>query len=219
MSYLGGDVTAMSLNLAQLMGQLPSKIQMTLISQTDTGGLGRGQPVVIGPNGQLQPGTKRNLGDADPINQIPSPIPPSVGNTGGGFLGDISGAISGVTDFLKFISWIFHPLNLLRAVEFITGIATMFYGLHVMLGTMRRNSATHRSTLRTVFNWTPIGRELKFAGARRRGKRAGQIQAERDVSYRGARQERARAAGAGRRTTPGSGTGGTGEGSSALEGT
>jgi hypothetical protein len=128
------------------------------------------------------------------------------------------GGISNTLDFLKWIAWIFHPLNLLRAVEFITGIATMFYGLHTLMGVMRRGSATHRTTLGSVFSWTPWGRELRFAKARKRGKRAGEIQAERDVAYRGARQERSKAIGVKPRTTPGSGgTGGTGQGSSALE--
>jgi hypothetical protein len=122
---------------------------------------------------------------------------------------------------LKWIAWLFHPLNLLRAVEFLTGLALMFYGLHTLTGVMRRGAATHRTNARSIWRglWgaTPIGREAKFASARRRGRRAGELQAERDVAYRGARQKRARATGAGKRTTPGSGTGGTGQGSSALE--
>jgi hypothetical protein len=126
-------------------------------------------------------------------------------------------AISETADFLKWIAWLFHPLNLLRAVEFITGLATMFYGLNTLMGVMRRGSATHRTTIRSLFNWTPMGKARQISRARSRGRRAGQVQAERDVAYRGARQERARQVGAGRRTTPGSGTGGTGQGSSALE--
>lgn len=213
MSYLGGNVGAMSVSLPRYIKNLPRLEQEAIISQIDTGQLGRGQPLVIGPAGKLQPGTKHGLGSATPANIIPSP---SI-HTGGGIFGAIAAAINGIVDFLKFISWIFFPLNLLRAVEFLAGIGTMAYGVSTLLHTMRRNSATHRTTLGTVFGWTPWGRELQFAKARRRGKRAGQTQAERDVAYRGARQERARQVGAGRRTTPGSGTGGTGEGSSALE--
>jgi len=132
----------------------------------------------------------------------------------------IADAIGSNLDFLKWISWIFNPLNLLRAVEFLTGLAFVFYGLNVLM-----HRAMHRSTHRTTFGGTlmglfrktPVGRAAQVSSARRRGRRAGQIQAERDTAYRGARQERARREGAGRRTTPGSGTGGTGQGSSALE--
>jgi hypothetical protein len=122
------------------------------------------------------------------------------------------GAISGTTDFLKWISWLFHPLNLLRAVEFLTGIATMYYGLSTLMGIMRHGRATHRTTLRSIFNWTPLGKARQISGARRRGRRAGEVQAERDVAYRGARQERARQAGAHQRRLSEStgGTGGTG---------
>jgi len=134
-------------------------------------------------------------------------------------LGGIAAGITGAADFLGWISWIFHPLNLLRAVEFLAGIATFFYGLNTLIGGMKRSRMTHRMSLRSVFNWTPFGKATQMSRARRRGKRAGEIQAERDVAYRGARQARARREGAGKRTTPGStgGTGGTGQGSSAYE--
>jgi len=132
------------------------------------------------------------------------------------------GAISDTLDFLKFISWLFHPLNILRAVEFLTGMTFIYVGLRELMGIMRRSSATHRTSLvgsiTGLFKKTPWGRAASEASARRRGRRAGELQAERDVAYRGARQERARAVGAGRRTTPGSGgTGGTGRGSSDKE--
>lgn len=133
----------------------------------------------------------------------------------------LADSIGSSLDFLKWIAWIFHPLNLLRGVEFLTGLALMFYGLNTLMHGMRRSSATHRTTVtgmfRSLFNKTPVGRATQIRRARRRGRRAGQVQAERDVAYRGARQERARRAGAGQRTTPGSSTGGTGQGSSALE--
>jgi len=133
----------------------------------------------------------------------------------------VPNAIGSSLDFLKWIAVIFHPLNLLRAVEFLTGMAVMFYGVSTLMHGMRRSSMTHRTTITgmvsSLFGKSPIGRAAKRASARRRGRRAGELQAERDVAYRGARQARARQEGAGRRTTPGSGMGGTGQGSSALE--
>ena len=127
----------------------------------------------------------------------------------------IAGAVSNIgstLDFLKFIAQIFHPGNILRAVEFLVGLGTMFYGLHLLIGNARRSSSTHRGgVMRSLFNMTPIGREASFARARSRGKRAGQTQAERDVAYRQARQDRARSVGAEkRRPLNTGGEGGTG---------
>jgi len=137
-------------------------------------------------------------------------------------LGASALAIQNVTDFLKFISWLFHPMNILRAVEFLVGMALIIVGLKELMNLARRSSATHRTSItgsiRSLFGKTPVGRAQQVSRARKRGKRAGELQAERDVAYRGARQQRARSTGAKPRTTPGSGgTGGTGQGSSALE--
>jgi len=167
--------------------------------------------------------TKDTTTDTTPRDVLPKrdiiPRIATPGVTGAG-VSDLLG-IGSILDFLKFIGWLFHPLNLLRAVEFLTGLAFVFYGINVLMHGMRRSAATHRTTvggtIRSLFHKTPVGRAAQVRRARRRGRRAGEIQAERDVAYRGARQERARGVGAGQRTTPGSGTGGTGQGSSALE--
>src|SRR5215469_15705073 len=137
---------------------------------------------------------------------------------GGLGLAGVAGGIGSSLDFLKWIAWIFHPNNILRAVEFLTGLVLMFYGMQQLLGGMRRSAATHRSgvtsMVRSLFNKTPMGRARQVTRARKRGRRAGELQAERDTEYRGARQQRARELGAYRRTRPGGGsgvTGGTGE--------
>lgn len=41
----------------------------------------------------------------------------------------ISDSINSATDFLKLVGWIFHPRNILRAAEFLTGIVLMVFGL------------------------------------------------------------------------------------------
>lgn len=41
----------------------------------------------------------------------------------------VSSAVTDVSSFLSFIAWIFSPLTLLRAVEFLTGIAIMGFGI------------------------------------------------------------------------------------------
>jgi hypothetical protein len=50
-----------------------------------------------------------------------------------GIIRDTSNAIHGTTDFLKYIAWIFHPHNILRAVEFLAGLGLMAVGLSTIL--------------------------------------------------------------------------------------
>lgn len=45
----------------------------------------------------------------------------------------VSSAVTDVSSFLSFIAWIFSPLTLLRAVEFLTGIAIMGFGLETLI--------------------------------------------------------------------------------------
>lgn len=52
---------------------------------------------------------------------------------GAGFFGTTAGVITDTVAFLALIAWIFHPRNILRAVEFITGIALMIFGLHAAM--------------------------------------------------------------------------------------
>lgn len=103
----------------------------------------------------------------------PSIDTPTVPNAqyGQGPLGGVADAISGTTDFLKLISWIFHPLNIMRAVEFLTGIAMMGFGLSTLLGVMRRGRATHRTTLGMMFGgWRQGRRDRAYQNARRRAR-------------------------------------------------
>lgn len=51
----------------------------------------------------------------------------------GGLFSSVSDAINSTSDFLKFIGWIFHPRNILRAVEFLVGIALMIFGFHAAM--------------------------------------------------------------------------------------
>lgn len=52
---------------------------------------------------------------------------------GGGLFAATASAITSPLDFLKFIAWIFHPRNILRAVEFVVGITLMVFGFHAAL--------------------------------------------------------------------------------------
>jgi hypothetical protein len=51
----------------------------------------------------------------------------------GALFGVIGAAITSPLDFLKFIAWIFHPRNILRAVEFLIGAVLMVFGFNAAL--------------------------------------------------------------------------------------
>lgn len=110
-----------------------------------------------------------------------------------GIPGGIASAITSAGDFLSFISWIFHPVNLLRAVEFVTGIAMMAFGVHTLMRMAMRSSRTHRTSLRSLaLNLFPETRAL------RRGRRAGR----RDAAYNQGRRQAIRDAGGTNRPLP-----------------
>ena len=51
----------------------------------------------------------------------------------GGLAAATAAAITSPLDFLKLIAWIFHPQNILRAVEFVVGIILMIFGFHAAM--------------------------------------------------------------------------------------
>lgn len=70
-------------------------------------------------------------------------------------------AIADTKDFLSFISWLFHPINWLRAVEFATGGILMLIGLRSSTRTFRqvavptpwlRRTLTRRAIARHDYN-------------------------------------------------------------------
>lgn len=85
-------------------------------------------------------------------------------------------AISGTTDFLKWIAWIFHPRNILRAVEFVTGLTLMGIGIHAFIENQRGGNSEGPSKTRklagNVVAATPLGREIRVAKGARAGKQA-----------------------------------------------
>lgn len=104
--------------------------------------------------------------------------------------GEMSTVIHDVNTFFGWIAHLFHPFNLLRAVEFITGLALMMYGLHTLLGVARRSSATHRtSIIKSAIASFVKKKPTHIEKATESGKRQG----ERDVAYRRARHEARRA--------------------------
>lgn len=118
------------------------------------------------------------LGPLDPTNLLPGFNIPGIPNPLDLFQGGAD-AISGTVDFLKWISWIFNPKNILRAVEFVTGLIIMAFGLHSMYQVYRdapeqaaakkAGSAAKRGT-REAFRMTPAGRALSVRKAKRFGR-------------------------------------------------
>ena len=108
---------------------------------------------------------------------------------------NIIGSIHSVSDFLQLISWIALPVNWLRAVEFLTGILLMGFGI---MDTIKRNSPSLASTgagiarvTKEVVEATPAGRELRMAKGTRAGTREGQVEHARLEARRASRQREA----------------------------
>jgi hypothetical protein len=100
-----------------------------------------------------------------------------------------------LTDFLGYIGWLFHPLNWLRLVEFITGMALIGWGIY-MLTQRRGTTGNITGTARRIISMTPAGREIRMAQGRRMGRHEGQREAARmearQAETLGARQRSAR---------------------------
>lgn len=87
-------------------------------------------------------------------------------------------AIKDTADFLKWISWIFHPRNILRVVEFITGMTFIGFGLHMAIEAHRDSSSEQpvpilKRAAAKVVTRTPAGN----VASRVAGKRAGKAEA------------------------------------------
>jgi len=80
-------------------------------------------PFPIGAGAAAAGGTAAAEGGADAA---------AAGATAGGaagLAGSVAQAITSPLDFLMFIAWIFHPRNVLRGVEFLTGMVLMGFGI------------------------------------------------------------------------------------------
>lgn len=88
------------------------------------------------------------------------------------------GAVKDVGSFLKWIAWIFSPLNILRVVEFTTGLTIMGIGLHTAVE-FHRNAPSEPAIKRTakkIVAATPPGRAARLATARRSGRESARVQ-------------------------------------------
>lgn len=115
----------------------------------------------------------------------------------GGFFGAIGDGITTTLDFLKLLAWLFHPRNILRAVEFLIGIVLMIFGLHAAMqargerreGFTTSESALTRSELGRVA--TELGRSARGGGSPQR-RSAPHVTRRRALAQRYTREERVR---------------------------
>lgn len=89
-------------------------------------------------------------------------------------------AMKSTTDFFKWTAWLFHPINVLRAVEFITGITIMGIGIQSAFAVWRdapeealitRSARGAKEGAREAIEMTPAGRVKRVARAKRAGKK------------------------------------------------
>lgn len=95
--------------------------------------------------------------------------------------------ISSIGDFFSYIAWIFHPLNILRVVEFITGANLFLVGIYLLT---RRGggSATSSPIVRRAIQASPAGRIIRV----RQGARMGRYEGQREAARMEARQAETR---------------------------
>lgn len=94
------------------------------------------------------------------------------GVKGAALYGGIAAAITSPLDFLKFIAWIFHPRNILRAVEFLVGIALMVFGFNAALQA-RGEKVEGFSTSEGAITRSGLGRVATELGRAARGNAGG----------------------------------------------
>jgi hypothetical protein len=117
-----------------------------------------------------------------------------------GLWGDASKVVSTTSDFFTAIVWILNPKHILQAVEFLTGMALMFFGLQAALqgrGEAAEGFQTGESSL-SRSGLGRVSRELASAATRKGGggqrRRAPHVEKRRAPAERRARQERTLAA-------------------------
>lgn len=138
--------------------------------------------------------------NSDPLSPAVDGSGPSISDLlpGGGVFSAIGDTINSTADFLKLISWLFHPRNILRGVEFLTGGVLMIFGLHAAYqargeraeGFTTSESALTRSELGRVA--TELGRSARGGSRPRRPASAPHVTRRRALAQRYTREERVR---------------------------
>lgn len=88
---------------------------------------------------------------------------------------DAAGVVNDTKDFLKWIAWIFHPRNVLRVVEFFTGLTLIILGIHTAIQVHRDGETVFSAGKKAAGNAaaaTPVGRAARVAKGARAGRQA-----------------------------------------------
>lgn len=147
-TYLGSniqDVVAHGTRFSNAIAGLPSKVSTELISALDHGALGlKGQPVLFDSKGDpVGPQSKWTGSEAVPVNVIPSPIDPNVGNQG-------HLSVPNPLDFLSFLGDISFWIRLMEAI---VGAVLIFIGLRALTG--QGSGSPIDAAVKTVKRVTP----------------------------------------------------------------
>lgn len=166
-----------------------------------------GPPVYGGGSGQ--PPRRRPGGGTDPDDDAaeaqtiawqdyldpPGPLGPPWDPLG--ILRGAGDSVGSAVSFFKWIAWIFHPRNILRIVEFLTGAGLMALGLATSVRMFDGGEDTGRK-VEAVAELTPPGRMLKTRQYARSGRKQARAQARRkelsDTRKAAAKSERAKIA-------------------------
>lgn len=134
------------------------------------------------------------------LTAIPNPLT---------FVSDLVNGVGSVTDFLQALVWILNPVNILRMVEFLTGLVLMGFGIHAAIqsageraeGYQTSENAISRSGLGRVSRELAAGAKSRSRPARpapaphatRRTALRTRYEREQQVSKRRTEQRRKRA--------------------------
>jgi hypothetical protein len=103
-------------------------------------------------------------------------------------INDAGKGISSIGDFFSYIAWIFHPLNILRSIEFVWGTAIMAFGIWLLTRGGGRGRGASSSIVSRTLSATPAGRIART----RQGTRMGRYEGQRESARMEARQRETR---------------------------
>lgn len=118
MSYLGSNVTNLSLNLPKYANNLGGSIWPTLLSSIDHGFLSKGQPIVVNSQGQVP-----SSGDS-PTSQQGSEA------TSAG----INVSVPGANIAAGIWQWLTTASNWVRILEYVGGAVLIYMGIRALTG-------------------------------------------------------------------------------------
>lgn len=128
------------------------------------------------------------LGGPTILPGVPNPL---------SIFGEAQAAVNDVGTFLKWISWIFSPRNILRVVEFVSGFTLILVAIYLGAKDRRGSSSSssgptgvRKATFKRAVRATPAGRAVALAQAGQRGRRKARSARRLDTSKRHRAEEK-----------------------------